>query len=202
MRVERFSNKPESFPPAFEVPCEQVKPEKKNEHDLYSRPCVVLRIGLRDGWVGKLASRRAFCRQLLVFGLRRRWCRLPRRRRVSASTSGSIRTTNGPGEWCLRPLVGAWHRLKMPRPKPSRKLKRPVMSLWQRIGMIGSRRSRKSGLRLSKAVGGGPVQPTRIRNRTLRRSARPPTCGSHPGEPRAAKAFTAPNPFHRLPGKS
>jgi hypothetical protein len=44
------------------------------------------------------------------------------------------------------------------------------------------------------------VWPTRIRNRTLRRSARPPSSGL--GVSRAAKAFTAPNPFHKLPGKS
>ena len=33
-----------------------------------------------------------------------------------------------------------------------------------------------------------------------RRSARPPSFGL--GVSRAAKAFTAPNPFHKLPGKS
>jgi hypothetical protein len=45
-----------------------------------------------------------------------------------------------------------------------------------------------------------PCSPTGIRNRTLRRSARPPSSGL--GVSRAAKAFTAPNPFHKLPGKS
>jgi hypothetical protein len=45
-----------------------------------------------------------------------------------------------------------------------------------------------------------PCWPTRIRNRTLRRRARPPSSGL--GASRAAKAFTAPNPFHKLPGKS
>src|SRR6202790_3915666 len=79
--------------------------------------------------------------------------------------------------WCLTPLVRGWHLLKTPRLKLSRKVKRLVKSLLQPSGLTQSRRSQKWGVRLSKAVCSRPLQPTRIRNRTLRRSARPPSCG-------------------------
>src|ERR1700730_18825954 len=45
------------------------------------------------------------------------------------------------------------------------------------IGMTQSRRSEKWDVRLSKAVCSHPVWPTSIRNRTLRRSVRPPSSG-------------------------
>ncbi len=41
----------ESFLSALRLPCEQAKVEKKNGHDLYTRPCVVFRISLRDASV-------------------------------------------------------------------------------------------------------------------------------------------------------
>jgi hypothetical protein len=83
----------------------------------------------------------------------------------------------------------------------SRKVKRLVKSLLQPSGMTQSRRSQKWGVRLSKAVCSRPVQPTRIRNRTAPPKRKAALLRSHPGVSRAAKAFTAPNPFHRLPGK-
>jgi hypothetical protein len=65
-----------------------------------------------------------------------------------------------------------WHRLKTRRAKA-----RLVKSLWQPSGMTQSRRSQKRDVRLSKAVGGRPVRPTTIRNRTLHGSARPLSSG-------------------------
>jgi hypothetical protein len=56
------------------------------------------------------------------------------------------------------------------------------------------------GRELSMTVCSRPAWPTRIRNRTLSRNARPASSGLEVS--RAAKAFTAPNPFHKLPGKS
>jgi hypothetical protein len=56
------------------------------------------------------------------------------------------------------------------------------------------------GRELSMTVCSRPVWPTRIRNRTLSRNARPAPSGLEVS--RAAKDFTAPNPFHKLPGKS
>jgi hypothetical protein len=98
-------------------------------------------------------------------------------------------------------LWEAWHLPKTPRPKPSHKVKSLLKSLLSLSGMTQSRRSRKWDVRLSKTVCSRPVWTDQNpESRTLRPKSQASLLSSR--SIKGGEAFTAANPFHKLPGKS
>ena len=149
---------------------------------------------------GKLSSRGAVRRKLVVLRADCTCATLPTFRSIRRSTSGSIRIINGPNAWCLTPRVRRWHRRKTPtrETEPQAKRKTPVAD------------GTPDPFEAFAEMGREPVEGC-FRPPCFSR----PECGigrpadaqsrassSSPAYRAARKGLTSPNPLHKPPGKS